>query len=86
MSISQSALSINEQKVNEKQYSVNLIHFSPSLSLQYLDLDLDVRSFKVHKIFIFGYCEAQASVRQGLARDGKGWPLKQKALKLKTLA
>ena len=32
------------------------------------------------------YCEAQARVRQGSARDGKGWPLRRKALKLKTLA
>ena len=29
---------------------------------------------------------AQARVRQGSARDGKGWPLRRKALKLKTLA
>ena len=32
------------------------------------------------------HCEAQARVRQGSARDGKGWPLRRKALKLKTLA
>ena len=32
------------------------------------------------------FCEAQARVRQGRARDGQGWPLRRKALKLKTLA
>ena len=31
------------------------------------------------------FCEAQARVRQGRARKGKGWPLRQKASKLKPL-
>ena len=31
------------------------------------------------------FCEAQARVRQGRARKGKGWPVRQKASKLKPL-
>ena len=31
------------------------------------------------------FCEAQARVRQGSARDGQGWPLRRKASKLKPL-
>ena len=29
------------------------------------------------------YCEAQARVRQGLARIGKGWPLRRNIVKLR---
>ena len=31
------------------------------------------------------FCEAQARVRQGRARDGQWWPVRRKALKLKPL-
>ena len=37
------------------------------------------RYIKVSASVSFFFCEAQARVRQGSARDGKGWPLRRKA-------
>ena len=46
---------------------------------------MKISTYLVHHTS-YTYCEAQARVRQGSAREGKGWPLRRKALKLKTLA
>ena len=72
-----------EKLYNEKYLKPANIFIYRLLSFK----DLAVQSDQTcHSVSEVDKCEAQARVGQGLARDGKGGPLRQKPLKLKTLA